>query len=113
MDYLDIHIELRYNCIYYRVHQKPLNMYQYPLYTSNLTPSGIFFFTMAAATPHGALKNNNNHLNYYYNNNNNNYNNNNNINNNNIYNTIITLFNISTKNLNTLLTVGQICYYIW
>jgi len=40
VDYLDVHIELRYNCIYYRVHQKPLNTYQYPLYTSNLTPSG-------------------------------------------------------------------------
>ena len=61
-----------------------------------------FFFALVAATPHGAFKNNNNHLNYNYNYNNN-YNNNNNINNNNIYNTLITLFNISTKNLNTLL----------
>ena len=66
---------------------------------------GVFFFTMAATTPHGAFKYNNKHNNNnnYYNNNNN-INKNNIINNNNIYNVITTLFNILTKNLNTLLS---------
>ena len=66
----------------------------------------LFLFSAMAATAPCAYKNNINSLYYPHNNNYNNkiYNNNNNLNNyNNIYNTITTLFNISTKNLNTLL----------
>ena len=55
-----------------------------------------FFFAMAAATAPHAL---NNHYNNSYYNQNKNYNNNNNT-----YNIITTLFTISTKNLNTLLS---------
>ncbi len=35
-DYLDLHIEFRVNGLYYRVHQKELNTYSYPLESSNL-----------------------------------------------------------------------------
>jgi hypothetical protein len=64
----------------------------------------FFFFFFAMATKSHAPNfnnNNNNHTHQHYTNNNINNNNNNNTT---IINTIITLFNISTKNLNTLLS---------
>ncbi len=36
VDYLHLHIELRESSVYYRVHQKELNTYPYPLESSNL-----------------------------------------------------------------------------
>ena len=71
-------------------------------YNNNSSVNSFFFLAMTT-TSHAPNFNNNtsNYTNQHYTNNNINNNNNNNTN---IINTIITLFNISTKNLNTLLS---------